>query len=72
MQDKFLAVWSGGVWMKKIKKECQMHGLALFRCKRRTSGKDKSWTTRYTEQCFKCGIKKQILHEAKRKKHIKI
>ncbi|MBI2668048.1 hypothetical protein HYX17_04760 [Candidatus Woesearchaeota archaeon] len=42
--------------MKKRILECPIHGLTLFRCKRKcwkgTPGKP--YSTDYTEKCFKC------------------
>jgi len=44
--------------VKKRFLECEIHDLALFRCKRRCwqrkSGKDKIFGDEYTERCFKC------------------
>ena len=44
--------------MKKKFLECPIHGLTLFRCKRKvwhtSSGKEDKHPTAYTERCFKC------------------
>ena len=44
--------------MKKKLLECPIHGLTLFRCKRKvwhtSSGKEDKHPTAYTERCFKC------------------
>ena len=66
----------GGVDMRKIEKNCQIHGLTLFRCKRKcrqkgkTSKKDQTWSSEYSERCFKCiseGIKMEISNIDKNK-----
>ncbi len=44
--------------MKKKLIECPIHGLTLFRCKRKvwhtSSGKEDKHPDAYTEKCFKC------------------
>ena len=44
--------------MKKRFLECPIHGLTLFRCKRKvwhtSSGKEDRHPGAYTEKCFKC------------------
>jgi len=63
--------------MKKKMLECDVHGLTLFKCKRRcwkgSSKKDKSHSDEYTEKCFKCikegRYKKDIKQILKKKRH---
>ena len=54
---------------------CEIHGLALFRCKRKCwKGGDKFYSD-YKEECFKCiseGIHKKAEKIIKKKKHFKI
>jgi len=41
--------------MKKVIKECKIHGLTLHRCKRKYWHVQKEKTASdYTEKCFKC------------------
>jgi len=64
--------------MKKKFLVCNLHGLTLFRCKRRCwqrGGKDKKWASEYSERCFKCinegmHVKKEIVKE--KIKHFRI
>ena len=65
--------------MKKKLLVCDIHGLTLFRCKRRCwkkGGKDQSYTDEYTEKCVKCinegRYKKEDKIITKKKKHVKI
>jgi hypothetical protein len=65
--------------VKKRIMTCNIHGLTLFRCKRRCwqrkSGKDKSFGDEYTERCFKCiseGRYKKIEIRKEKKKHLKV
>ena len=63
--------------MKKKLLECEKHGSALFRCKRRSwHYKKDEWVTDYKEQCFKCIAEGRYLKTTKliapKKKHIKI
>lgn len=64
------------VQMKKKLLECQIHGLVLFRCKRRcwarSSKKEKTYADEYTEKCFKCineGRYKEKGFKPKKKRH---
>ena len=63
--------------MKKKILECNIHGLTLFRCKRRCwkggGKKDKNYSDEYTEKCFKCiseGRYKKNKLAPKRKRHV--
>lgn len=66
--------------MKKRILECPIHGLTLFRCRRkwrRKKGKEEQYWDDYSEKCFKCitegNYKPQVLAEKKKRKiHIKI
>lgn len=66
--------------MRKKLLECDIHGSALFKCKRRCwkSGgkKDISYANEYTEKCFKCisegRYKKGSKLIPKKKTHVKI
>ncbi len=66
--------------MRKKLLECSIHGLTLFRCKRRCwkrgGKKEKSYSDEYIEECFKCmseGIhKKGVEPMQKKKRHVKI
>jgi len=57
---------------------CDIHGIALFRCRRRCwqrGGKDNKWASEYKEECFKCigeGRHKKINITKENKKHFKI
>jgi hypothetical protein len=64
--------------LKKKLLECSIHGLTLFRCKRKcwkgSSKKEKAYADEYTEKCFKCineGLyNKSLKKEPKSKRHV--
>ena len=66
--------------MKKKLLVCNVHGLTLFKCKRRCwkrgSKKEKGYADEYTEKCFKCinegRYKKDVKPVQKEKRHVKI
>ncbi len=64
--------------MRKKMLECEIHGVTLFRCKRRDwkNAPGRPFTTEYTEKCFKCileGTDVGKKAESKpKKKHIKL
>lgn len=64
--------------MKKKLFECDVHGLTLFRCKRkcwkRGGKKDELYSGEFSEKCFKCisegAYKKEIKPTQKEKRHL--
>ena len=65
--------------MKKKLLECAVHGLSLFRCKKRCwkgGSKDKPYSCVYSEDCFKCVWEGRLQQGGnaprKRKKHITV
>lgn len=60
--------------MRKKLLECAIHGLSLFRCKKRCwrgGSKDKPYTCVYTETCFKCISEGRVLATGQRQKHVR-
>jgi len=61
--------------VKKKFLECEIHGLTLFRCKRKCWNSGDKFYSDYNEECFKCisndGYKKEE-KIIEKKKHFKI
>ncbi len=74
MQGSF---WLMGLDVSPVKKKflmCDIHGLTLFRCRRRCwqrRGKDKIWYSEYTERCFKCVSEGRYIKIETKKEKIK-